>query len=135
MEGIVHQRTLGVIRRPCAIELVRRVARIGMRDVTVEKHLEHIPKRNSSARPLRRYIVKPPVEFSSTGRTLDRRLWEVGLAMTVRDAFKAGNLFLAGSKRHVSFSKMIYSDERWEEERPRAYADLSLPRDPKVALD
>lgn len=66
--------------------------------------------------------------------SLDRRVWEIGLAMTVRDRFKSGDLYLASSKRHVSFSNMIYNDTRWAKERPRAYADLSLPLDPKAVL-
>jgi TnpA family transposase len=67
--------------------------------------------------------------------TRDRRLWEVGLAMTVRDGLKSGDLYLASSKRHVSFSNMIYDDARWAKERPRAYAELSLPLEPRTALD
>jgi TnpA family transposase len=66
--------------------------------------------------------------------TLDRRLWEVGLAMTLKDAIKAGDLYLPSSKRHVSFANMIYDDGRWAETRSRAYAELTLPLDPAVAL-
>jgi len=44
---------------------------------------------------------------------VDRRVWEIGLAMTVRDALKSGDLYLAASKRHVSFAHMIYNDARW----------------------
>ncbi|MEW6752837.1 MAG: Tn3 family transposase [Candidatus Latescibacterota bacterium] len=67
--------------------------------------------------------------------TLDRRLWEVGLAMTIKESLKAGDLYLPSSKRHVSFANMIYSDDRWAQERPRAYEELSLPTEPKAALD
>lgn len=66
--------------------------------------------------------------------SLDRRLWEVGLAMTIRDGFKAGTLYLAASKRHVSFPSMIYNDDRWRRERKRAYLELSLPLDPREFL-
>ena len=42
---------------------------------------------------------------------VDRRIWEISLAFAVRDALRAGNLFLAESRDHVSFWNLIY-DER-----------------------
>ena len=66
--------------------------------------------------------------------TLDRRLWEIGLGITIKDALKSGDLYIPASKRHVSFSNMVYSDARWAEERLRAYSDLSLPMNAKAAV-
>src|SRR3954468_15250203 len=69
-----------------------------------------------------------------TGK-VDRRIWEISLALAVRDALRAGNLFLAESRDHVSFWNLIYDDRRWQESRVEAYGHLDLPTDPQVFLD
>ncbi|MDF3015770.1 MAG: hypothetical protein K0R44_995 [Thermomicrobiales bacterium] len=66
---------------------------------------------------------------------VDRRIWEISLALAVRDALRAGNLFLAESRDHVSFWNLIYDDRRWQESRVEAYRHLDLPTDPQVFLD
>jgi len=58
--------------------------------------------------------------------TIDRSLWETGLALAVRDALRSGALYLPRSRHHVSFSHLIYSDDRWEQERKGAYEQLAL---------
>lgn len=57
---------------------------------------------------------------------VDRSLWEIGLALAVRDALRSGALYLPRSRHHVSFSHLIYSDDRWERERKGAYQQLAL---------
>lgn len=57
---------------------------------------------------------------------IDRSLWEIGLALAVRDALRSGALYLPRSRHHVSFSHLIYSDDRWEQERKGAYQQLAL---------
>ncbi|HEU4498085.1 MAG TPA: Tn3 family transposase, partial [Sphingomicrobium sp.] len=66
---------------------------------------------------------------------VDRRIWEISLALAVRDALRVGNLFLAESRDHVSFWNLIYDDRRWQESRVEAYHHLDLPTDPQVFLD
>ena len=65
---------------------------------------------------------------------LDRALWEVGLALAVKDALRSGDLHLPASRRHVSFWNLVYREDRWAGERERAYADLALPAEPAAAL-
>ena len=65
---------------------------------------------------------------------VDRRIWEIALALALRDALRAGNLFLAESREHVSFWDLIHSDRRWREQRAQAYAGLGLPLDPTTFL-
>jgi TnpA family transposase len=60
-----------------------------------------------------------------TGRA-DRRLWELALAVAMRDALRAGGLYLPESRHHVSFPNLIYSQQRWTEDRTAAYAQLNL---------
>jgi len=56
----------------------------------------------------------------------DRRLWELALAVAIRDALRSGGLYLPESRHHVSFSNLIYDERRWAEDRTSAYAQLSL---------
>jgi hypothetical protein len=58
---------------------------------------------------------------------LDQRLWEITLAFAVRDALRAGDLYLPESRHHVSFSNLIYGDRHWQQERSDAYRELNLP--------
>ena len=65
---------------------------------------------------------------------LDARLWEIGLAFALRDALRAGDLYLPQSRHHVSFSNLVYQENRWAEEREQAYTKLGLPADPAEGL-
>jgi TnpA family transposase len=62
--------------------------------------------------------------------TLDRRTWELGLAVAVRDGLRSGDVYLPESRRHVSFSNLIYNPTRWTKERDLAYTELALPQEP-----
>jgi hypothetical protein len=64
--------------------------------------------------------------------TFDRRTWE--LALGIRDALRAGSLYLPASRRHVSFWKLVYDDIRWAQERDHAYGELAIPCETDQAL-
>jgi len=66
---------------------------------------------------------------------VDRRTWEVALALAVRGAVRAGGLFLTESREHVSFWNLIYDNRNWQEHRPQAYRQLDLPADPNDFLN
>ncbi len=65
---------------------------------------------------------------------VDRRIWEVALALGVRDALRAGGLFLTDSREHVSFWNLIYDNRNWQGHRSEAYRRLGLPADPNGFL-
>ena len=65
---------------------------------------------------------------------LDRAIWEVSLAFAVRDALRAGSLFLAHSRDHVSFWNLVYDDRSWQQTREQAYGRLDLPADGQAFL-
>ena len=65
---------------------------------------------------------------------LDRAIWEISLALAVRDALRAGSLFLVQSRDHVSFWNLIYDDPRWQQTREQAYQRLDLPADGQAFL-
>jgi len=65
---------------------------------------------------------------------LDRAIWEISLAFAVRDALRAGSLFLAHSRDHVSFWNLVYDDRSWQQTREQAYGRLDLPIDGQAFL-
>jgi TnpA family transposase len=65
---------------------------------------------------------------------LDRHIWEISLAFAVRDALRAGSLFLAQSHDHVSFWSLVHDDRSWQASHAQAYRDLGLPTDPQSFL-
>src|SRR5271165_1245712 len=65
---------------------------------------------------------------------LDRHIWEISLAFAVRDALRAGSLFLVQSRDHVSFWSLVHDDRSWQASRTQAYQDLGLPTDPQEFL-
>jgi TnpA family transposase len=67
-------------------------------------------------------------------RGIDRRTWEIGLALALRDALRAGEIYLPDSRRHVSFWELCYDCTTWENQRPVAYQALGLPVEADTAL-
>ena len=65
---------------------------------------------------------------------LDRRVWVIALSQAVRDALRAGDLYLPGSRHHVSFWNLVYDEQRWAAEHKRAYDELVLPTEAEVVL-
>jgi len=66
--------------------------------------------------------------------SVDRRVWDIALSIAVRDALRSGNLYLARSRKHVSFWNLVYNESKWEEQKPKAYAALALPVQAKDLL-
>jgi len=58
---------------------------------------------------------------------IDRRTWEIGLALALRDALRAGDIYLPDSRRHVSFWELCYDRSAWQQQHPAAYRELGLP--------
>ena len=72
--------------------------------------------------------------FDADGKVVPE-IWELGLAVAVRDAVRARELYLSGSRRYISFSNMVYSDELWERERQHIYGPRSAKADCDAFLD
>jgi TnpA family transposase len=68
--------------------------------------------------------------LSGADGTLDRRTWELGLAVAIRDGLRSGDVYLPESRRHVSFPHLVYDPVRWQHERVNAYTELQLPPAP-----
>jgi len=63
-----------------------------------------------------------------------RALWEIALAFAIRAALRSGDLFIATSRRHVSFWNLVMGESAWAEVRQHAYTRLSVPARPEDAL-
>jgi TnpA family transposase len=72
---------------------------------------------------------------AKAGKQLDRGIWEISLAFAVRDALRAGSLFLPESREHVSFWNLVYDDESWRKNKQEAYQRLTLPLDGQAFID
>jgi TnpA family transposase len=92
--------------------------------------------RQLDAGQLKELPENPPIQFvPPTFRSalldqdgfIDRRTWELALAVSVRDALRSGDLYLPESRRHVSFWNLAYDEQRWLERRDQAYDELALP--------
>jgi TnpA family transposase len=66
--------------------------------------------------------------------TLDRRVWVIALSQAVRDALRAGDLYLPRSRHHVSFWNLVYDEQRWAAERKSAYGVLVLPTEAEAVV-
>jgi TnpA family transposase len=66
--------------------------------------------------------------------TIDRAVWEIALAIAVRDSLRSGDLYLSDSHRHVSFSNFIYDERHWTDARERSYVEMGLPTAPDDAV-
>ena len=58
---------------------------------------------------------------------IQRNTWEMGVAFAMKDALRAGDLFLPKSKQHVSFWDLMLDDQSWTATRETSYAELQQP--------
>ena len=61
---------------------------------------------------------------------LRRSLWETALAVAVRDALRAGDLYLPHSRQHAGFWSLVLNERLWACSRAACYADLGLSEQP-----
>jgi TnpA family transposase len=107
-----------------AIQLTRELNRDGTRNLPIDAPDGFVPPgwRASLYR-----------DKDKTGRA-DRRLWELALAIALREAFRSGGIFIPQSRHHVSFSNLIYNEQQWDQDRTTAYAQLSLFQEQDTVL-
>lgn len=62
------------------------------------------------------------------GGKLNRNIWEMGLALALKDALRSGDLYLPQSKQYVSFWNMMLSDTDWQALDASSHIELELPQ-------
>lgn len=58
---------------------------------------------------------------------INRNVWEMGLALAMKDALRSGDLYLPQSKQHVSFWDLTLNEPNWDETRHTVYTELQQP--------
>lgn len=86
---------------------------------------------------LKQLPTDPPVDFVpsdlqhlliNSEKRINRNTWETALALAIKQALRAGNLYLAQSKQHISFWELILSQTNWKEVKDDAYVELNQPQ-------
>lgn len=63
---------------------------------------------------------------------INRNVWEMGLALAMRDALRSGDLYLPQSKRHVSFWDLTLNESNWDDVLPTVFTELQQPQPHEV---
>lgn len=100
-----------------AIEIARKLSSGEIRRLPEDAPLEVIPARWRTKRPV------------------DRKLWEVGLAFTLRDMLRAGDIYIPKSRQHASLSSMLLGDDEWSDFKRTQALETAVPLDAAVALE
>ena len=56
-------------------------------------------------------------------------VWELSLASAVKQNLRSGDLFLPGSKKHISFWNLVHDKVTWEKNRDESFKDLGFSQD------
>ncbi len=88
---------------------------------------------NDAPRDFIDYRVKK--SLVDTAGNLKRNVWEMGVAIALRDALRSGDIYISESKKHTSFWNLVYNKEHWGEMKNQVYSDLNLSKNPRIALE
>jgi hypothetical protein len=66
---------------------------------------------------------------------LKRNVWELGIALAMKEALKSRDLYIPQSVKYVSFWDLIYNDSEWLKRKTKAYEELGLKQNPAEAID
>lgn len=92
--------------------------------------------RQLDAGTLKRLPDDPPTAFiprelrrSLQGKDgkVQRNVWEMGVAIAVKEALRSGDLYLPQSKQHVSFWDLLLDEQRWREKRDLSFEEIQHP--------
>ncbi len=57
---------------------------------------------------------------------IKRNLWEMGVAIAIKESFRSGDLYVAHSNKYASFWKLIYQNQEWLQEKDHGYQSLGI---------
>jgi hypothetical protein len=66
---------------------------------------------------------------------IKRNVWELGIALAMKEALKSRDLYIPQSVKHVSFWNLVYSDAEWLNKREESYDELNLKQNPHEAVN
>ena len=97
-----------------AVKLIRQMDSGQLTNLPEDAPISFVPKE------LRRILKK------GNGK-INRNVWEMGLALAIKENMRSGNLYIAKSKKYISFWKMILDNRKWKESREEIYQNLNQP--------
>lgn len=65
--------------------------------------------------------------LKGNGGKIQRNVWELGVAIAMKEALRSGDLYVPKSKQHVSFWDLMLNQHRWLEISEMAYEALQQP--------
>lgn len=65
---------------------------------------------------------------------IKRNLWEMGVAIAIKDTLRSGDLYVEQSNKYVSFWSLIYQDHEWGKEKEQSYQDLGFDQNSEHAV-
>jgi hypothetical protein len=65
---------------------------------------------------------------------IKRNLWEMGVAIAIRDGFRSGDLYVEKSNKYASFWNLIYQDHEWQLEKANSYQALDITQNADKAV-
>jgi hypothetical protein len=65
---------------------------------------------------------------------IKRNVWEMGLAVAIKDGFRSGDLYVEQSNKYASFWNLIYQDCEWRQEKENSYQVLEITQDAELAV-
>jgi len=65
---------------------------------------------------------------------IKRNLWEMGVAIAIKDGFRSGNLYIAPSNKYTSFWNLIYKDQEWSQVKDSCYRQFEIDMNAKQAV-
>lgn len=79
-----------------------------------------------------RFVHRDLIKSLRENGTVRRNVWELSIAIAIKDSLRSGDLFLPQSKQHVSFWNLVLNEEQWKLEQPIAYKGLNQPASHRV---
>jgi len=93
--------------------------------------LKHIPDKAPTG-----FIDKRlQIHLYDENENIKRNVWELGIALAMKEALKSRDLYVPQSVKHVSFWNLVYNDSQWLEKRDQSYDILGLKQNPEEAID
>ncbi len=66
---------------------------------------------------------------------IKRNLLEIGVANSIKEAFRSGDIFIENTNKHVSFWDLVYKESDWKKNRDEGYKQLNLEKDNHKATE
>lgn len=65
---------------------------------------------------------------------IKQNLWEIGVAIAIKDGFRSWDLYVEHSNKYASFWNLIYQDHEWQQERANSYQALEITQNAEEVI-